>query len=304
MEKRGRTPFIITFLFPAVALYGLFVIWPVAQAFVFSLFRWRGISEQRTFVGAENFRALVGDPVFWRSVEHNLLLLLGAGAAIMALSLAVAHALQGNSRLVRMLRGVYLFPQVISLVVVAILWTFIFNPSFGLLTSGLHRIGLGRWTVPWLGTPSTALAAVAVTFVWHGLGFYIMLFSAGLRQIPDDVSEAARLDGAEGLTRFRCVTFPMLWSVTRVAIIYLAIQALNIFALVFLMTQGGPDRSTEVMLTYLYETAFRHSEFGLATALAVANFIIVMGISGIVMLILRRDPQEVFAPQTPEEARA
>jgi len=292
MEKRGRTPFIIAFLFPAVALYGIFVVLPVLEAFGYSLFRWRGISTQKEFVGFSNFAALAVDPVFWRSVEHNLFLLIGAGSAILILSLAVAHALGGESRPVRALRGVYLFPQVISLVVVAILWMFIFDPAMGLLTGAMRVLHLPVPASGWLGSSTTALAAVALTFVWHGLGFYIMLFAAGLRAIPADVQEAALLDGAVGLTRFRSVTFPMLWSIMRVATIYLVIQTLNVFALVFLMTVGGPDRSSEVILTYLYETGFRHSQFGLATALAVANLIVIMGVSGLVMLALRRDPQE------------
>ena len=292
MEKRGRTPFIIAFLFPAVALYGMFVVVPVLEAFGFALFQWRGISNQKTFVGLANFATLAKDDVFRRAVGHNLFLLFGAGTAILILSLAVAHALVKESVPAKLLRGVYLFPQVISLVVVAILWAFIYDPSMGLLTGVVKAMHLHVPEAGWLGSSSTALPLVAVTFVWNCMGFYIMLFSAGLRGIPADVEEAALLDGAVGLTRFRRVTFPMLWPVMRVATIYLAIQTLNVFALVFLMTVGGPDRSSEVMLTYLYETAFKNSQFGLATALAVANLVVVMTISGIIMLIFRKDPQE------------
>jgi N-acetylglucosamine transport system permease protein len=288
----AHTVFIALFLLPACALYGLFVVWPVVEAFGFSLYRWRGVSESREFIGLENFRRLAADEVFRQSLAHNLLLLLGGGAAIMLLSLALAHALHGGGRLARVLRSVYLFPQIISLVVVAILWQFIFNPTIGALTSAMNAVGLNRWVVPWLGDTRTVLAAVGVVFVWHALGFYVMLFSAGLRTIPDEVWEAARLDGAEGLTRFRRVTLPLLWAVLRVALVYLTINALNIFALVKLMTDGQPHRASEVMLTYLYEQAFTNSDFGYATAMAVANFLIVMALSGFILLLFRRDPQE------------
>lgn len=291
MRKRERAVFIISFLLPAAALYGLFVVLPVLQAFGFSLYRWRGVSEQKTFVGAENFHHLFIDPVFKQALSHNLILLAVSGIVILTLSLAVAHAVQENGRTARLLRSIYLFPQVISLVVVAILWMFIYNPSFGLLNSALRGIGLGRWALTWLAVPSTALLAVGAAYVWHALGFYIMLFAAGLRTIPTEVNEAAALDGALGLTRLRHITLPMLWAVLRVAMVYLVINALNVFALVFLMTQGGPDRHTEVMLTYLYEQAFVHSEFGFATALAVVNFALVMALSGLVLTIFRRDPQ-------------
>jgi N-acetylglucosamine transport system permease protein len=193
---------------------------------------------------------------------------------------------------VSFLRGVFLLPQIISVVVIAVLWMFVYQPNSGLLDGVLDVTHLQRLSRPWLGDSSTALWAVVTVFVWQGLGFYVMLLSAGIRGIPLEVSEAAKLDGADGFRRFRKVTLPMLWSITRVAVVYLVINSLNVFALVRLMTQGGPDRHTETMLTYLYEVGFKNSEFGLATALAVANFAIVMGVSLLVLAVFRRDPQE------------
>ncbi len=292
MLKRGRTAFSISFLAPAVILYAVFFIWPVLQAFGFSFFRWRGVSQNKSFVGLENYARLGQDNVFWQSLYHNLWILVLGGAVIVVVSIAIAHALQANGPGVRLLRGVYLFPQIISLVVVSVLWMFIYNPSFGILTNGMNGLGMNRWVTTWLADGRTALPAVAIAFVWYALGFYIMLFSAGLRSIPEEVTEAARLDGADGLKRFFKVTWPMLWSIKRIAVVYIVINSLNVFALVFLMTQGGPDRKTEVMLTYLYEQAFKNNEFGYSTALAVANVVVVMLISGLVLLAFRRDPQE------------
>jgi N-acetylglucosamine transport system permease protein len=292
MRNRERALFVTAFLLPATVLYGLFVVWPVAEAFGFSLYRWRGVSLDRTFVGLDNFRSLLTDPVFRMSLLHNLVLLAGAGAVIMMVSLLAAHVMHGVGGAGRLLRAVYLFPQIISMVVVAILWSFIYNPEFGLVNAALRSLHLPHLAHAWLGEASTALPAVAVTYVWHGLGFYIMLFSAGLRTIPTEVHEAAELDGALGWTRFRRITFPMLWAVLRVALIYLTINALNVFVLVYLMTVGGPDRSTEVVLTYLYELGIKRNEYGMATALAVFNFGIVMLLSGALMLAFRRNPQE------------
>lgn len=292
MTPRARAAFITGFLLPATALYVVFVVMPVVQAFAFSLYRWRGISANRTFVGLENFRHLFEDRIVWLALRHNLLLFLGTSVAILAISLALAHAIGSETRAARFLRSVYLFPQVISLVVVAILWMFILNPSFGILNAALKTVGLERWAIAWLGEKQTALASIGVAHVWHALGFYIMLFAAALRTIPPDVIEAATLDGAMGLTRLRYVTLPMLWAVLRIALVYMAIGTMNIFSLVFLMTQGGPDRATEVMLTYLYEQAFKHSEFGYATALAVVNFVLVMALSGAILALFRHNPQE------------
>ncbi|MCX6358372.1 MAG: sugar ABC transporter permease [Armatimonadetes bacterium] len=294
-NNRGRAWFVAGFLAPATLLYAVFVVLPVCQAFQISLYRWRGISEQRTFVGLANFQRLAGDEVFRQALAHNLAFLVIGGALTLGLAMAIAHAIHGNGRWARLIRGVYLFPQIISMVVVAVLWMFVYNPSFGILKASLQTVGLGRFAMDWLGTPGTALPAVLVTFVWHAVGFHIMLFSAGLRTIPAEVQEAATLDGADGMLRFRQVTLPMLFPVLRVAIVYMVIGALNVFALVYLMTVGGPDRRTEVMLTYLYEQAFKHSDFGYGTALAVANFAVVMALSGLAMLLLRRDPTEAKA---------
>ncbi|GIV20776.1 MAG: sugar ABC transporter permease [Armatimonadota bacterium] len=292
MTSQARSAFMAGFLLPATVLYALFVVMPVVQAFAFSLYRWRGISANRTFVGLENFRQLFADPIVWLAIRHNLLLFVGTSVVILAMAIALAHAIGHETGTARFLRAVYLFPQVISLVVVAILWMFILNPSFGILNATLKAAGLERWAIAWLGERSTALASIGVAHVWHALGFYIMLFAAALRTIPPDVMEAATLDGAMGLTRLRYVTLPMLWAVLRIALVYMAIGTMNIFSLVFLMTQGGPDRATEVMLTYLYEQAFKHSEFGYATALAVVNFVLVMALSGAILALFRHNPQE------------
>ena len=293
MRNRGRTAFIVTYLAPAVLIYAVFVVWPVLQAFAFSLFKWSGVSQKRKFVGIDNFKDLFHDNVFWLALTHNALIFVVGGIAILVIGLAVAHGTQGNGRFSKALRSVYLFPNIMSLVVVAILWQFIYNPQMGLLKAFLDLFGKQKHLVDMLGTPGTALPAVIITFVWFAVGFYIMLFSAGIRQIPEEVVEAAKLDGAHGFVRFRKITLPLLWSVGRIAIIYLLINTLNVFALVFLMTTGGPDRKTEVMLTYLYEQAFTNSEYGVATALAVANFVIVMVVSGIILRATRRDPTGV-----------
>ena len=301
MRNRGRTAFIVTYLAPAVLLYGVFVIWPVLQAFGFSVYKWSGLSSKKTYVGFDNFKQLFHDSVFWEALLHNTWIFLFGGAAILIIGVGIAHAMQGESKVTKILRGVYLFPNIMSLVVVAILWEFVYHPRIGLLTSVMNLLGKSATRAAGapvveasiLGSPTKALPAVIITFVWFAVGFYIMLFSAGLRQIPQEVTEASKLDGAEGFFLFRKITFPLLWSVGRIAVIYIVINTLNVFALVFLMTQGGPDRKTEVMLTYLYEQAFVNSDYGAATALAIANFIIVMAVSGIIMGLTKKDPSGV-----------
>lgn len=291
MRARRRTLFMIGFLAPAGLIYGVFVVWPLIQAFVLSLYSWRGVSDDKRFVGTANFERLWDDKVFWKALQNNLWMLVVSAVALFAIGLLVAHAMQGGGRLARGLRSIVLFPQVISLVAVAIVWQFMYNPSYGLVTDGLKSTGL-EWKSGILGTPSSALPAVTVAFLWYAVGFYIMLFATGLKGIPTEVTEAAALDGSHGLHRFWRITWPMLWSVKRTASIYVVINVMNVFALVFLMTQGGPDRATEVMLTYLYQIGFTNYRFGQATALAVLNFIVAMGLAAILMFLFRKNPEE------------
>lgn len=295
MRRRSRSLFIAAFLSPAVLLYGVFVILPLIQAFQLSFYRWRGVSVLRKFVGLENYGKLIHDDVFVKALEHNLWLLIVGGLLLFVLGLAIANAMHRDTFVVRMTRAVVLFPQVISLAVVAIIWMFLYDPAFGLINSTLKAIHLTPLIHEWLGESHTALPAVTVTFLWYAIGFYVMLFGAGMKAIPEEVVEAAELDGSAGFHKFRKITWPLLWSTKRVAAVYVIVNVMNVFALVFLMTNGGPDRHTEVMLTYLYEQAFTDSQFGYAAALAVANFIIAMLLSLGIMAWMRRDPTEARA---------
>lgn len=293
MQRKGRTAFIVAFLAPAVLLYASLVCIPLVQAFALSRYSFRGVSSKRTFTGFQNYERLVADPVYLQALKNNLWLLVFSGILVMALGLLIAHAAQGSSRASKALRAVYLFPQVISMVVVAIIWQFLYNPSFGVVDSLFRFFRLGIPKDGWLGDPSTALPSVGVAFVWYVLGFYIMLFAAGIKNVPEEIYEAAQLDGSSGWHRFRKVTWPLLWSVKRIAFSYIAINVLNVFALVYVMTGGGPDRRTETILTYLYEAGFRNYQFGYASAIAVANFVVAMAISLGVLWWFRRDPEAV-----------
>lgn len=290
--NKGRASFIALYLAPALIIYLGLVIWPLIQAFQFSFYRWSGLSSFATFVGFQNFQQLGKDQVFWRSLEHNIALLVIGGIVIIAVSLVAAHLLAERSKSARLLRGVILFPQMMSLTVVAILWMFIFNPQFGILTGLMNLAHLSQYTKTWLANPATALPAVGIAFAWFAIGFYAMLFSAGLKTIPDEVKEAAKLDGASGWQNFRRVTWPMMWSIKRIVLVHLTILVLNVFVLVYLMTNGGPDRATEVLLTYLYERAFQDSQLGYATAIAVANFLAAVILTVLVLKLVGNDPTE------------
>ncbi|MGC8862979.1 MAG: carbohydrate ABC transporter permease [Armatimonadota bacterium] len=293
MVKREKYAAIAVFLGPAVVLYAGFLLLPMAQAFYVALFRWRGVSMSKQFVGVDNFRRLLtGDPIFWQCLWHNLAFLLVSLVVIVPLALFFAAALAGRVRGAHTYRAIYLFPNVISIVAVAALWSFVYHPTFGILNALLKSLGLERFVTGWLGEPKTALPCIIVTSIWYSLGFYIVLLLAGIQSIPRSFFEAAWIDGAGTWQSFRHVTIPLVWEILKLAVIYLIIHTINIFGLVWVMTEGGPNFHTETLLTYLYRLAFIESNFGYATALGVVVFVIIFGVSLTASRLMRRETVE------------
>ncbi|MCX8053496.1 MAG: sugar ABC transporter permease [Armatimonadetes bacterium] len=293
MIRRDKHLAIAVFLGPAMVLYAGFFALPMAQAFYVALFRWRGVSLDRQFVGFENFcKLLTNDPVFWQCLMHNLAFLVVSLVVTIPLALFFASVLSGRLHGSQTYRAVFLFPNVISIVAVAALWSFVYHPTFGILNSFLKSIGLERYTTGWLGEPKTALPCVIATSIWYSLGFYIVLLLAGVQSIPRSFYEAAWIDGAGGWQSFRYVTIPLVWEILKLAIVYLIIHTINIFGLVWVMTEGGPNFHTETLLTYLYRQAFVQSNFGYATALGVVVFVIIFGITVIANRLMKRETVE------------
>jgi N-acetylglucosamine transport system permease protein len=285
---------VATLLTPGLLLYALLVLWPMAQSFWVALHRWRGVSGNMVFVGLENFAGLPQDEKFLQALSHNGAFFVMATVAVLLLALFFATALSrpktGPDRLPGgdFFRALFLFPNVVSMVAVSTLWMFVYNPNWGLLNASLKAVGAGQFALTWLGTSQTALPAVAATYVWYVLGFYILLFRAGIQNIPAEVNEAALIDGASGSQLFWHVTFPLLNDIVRLAVIYLIINSMNMFALVWIM--APPDSTggaTQVMLTYLYQEGFVNSNFGKSTAIGAANFLIVMAVTLVLQKVWR-----------------
>jgi len=288
---RGKYRLIIPFLLPAVILYGTFVIYPYAQAMYISLTSWSGVSPTPRFIGLRNFQRLFQDQYFWNSLKHNAIYLVTLPFIIIGLGLFFGFVITQRVRLAKLYRIVYFFPQVMSVVAVGVLWSFVYHPTIGLLNAFLKLMGVGN-PPAWLGNPSTALWAVGAVVVWQAVGFYMVFFIAGMEGIPDTFYEVARIEGASGWQTFWRVTFPLLWENIRVALVYLAIGMLDMFSITQTMTEGGPSRATDVLAVYLYQNAFTHSQFGYATAIAVTLFVIVFLLSMLVMRLTSREAVE------------
>lgn len=302
--RHGRYPFVVAFLAPPVALYAIYVISPYLQAFYISLTRWSGFSPRVEWVGLANYRRLADDDEFWNALGNNLILLASLPVVTIVLGLFFASMLnvagRGGSSGVggvtgsRVYRVIYFFPQVLSVAIVAVLWLYIFEPRGGLLNGLLRVTGLGSLGQAWLGDPRFAFWCVLGVMVWMNVGFYIVLFSAGMQSIPRDIYEAALLDGSSRFTTFWRITVPLLWDSIQVAWIYLAIIALDAFALVQIMlgNAGGPSRSGDVLGLNLYRTAFNSFNFGYASAMGVTLFLLTLTIAILAMRVTRRERVE------------
>ncbi len=289
---------IIPFLLPAILLYGVFVIWPYAQAIYASLTSWRGVSGNKPFVGLENYQRLWDDERFHEALARNGQLLIVLPLVTIAIALTFAALFTQGSQQIRgagFYRIVFFFPQIIPAVIVGILWSYVYTPNIGLLNGILRAIGLGNVSTSWLTDPSTALWAIAAVAIWSSVGFYMVIFLASMQSIPTSFYEAAILDGATRWTSFKDITFPLIWETIRTSVIYLAIAALDFFILIVVVSGGSTTmgaRRAEVAALYLYNQAFESSRWGYASAIGVVLLILTLLLSLGIMRATRRETYE------------
>src|SRR5262245_876717 len=281
--RHGKYPFIVGFLVAPLAVYAVFVISPFIQAFNYSLTHWTGVSPEFSYVGLENFKALLDDSIFLEAIGNNAVLLLGVPLVTITLSLFYAFLLNVGGRSAGAgVRGVwgtgfykvaFFLPQMLSIPVIAVIWVAILDPTpTGLANSVLEFLGFGR--AGWLSDPDLALYCVMWVLVWFSVGFYLVLFNAAMSSIPRDIFEAALIDGAGRFATFTRVTIPLLWDTIQTAWVYLAIFALDVYALVAVMTAGpgGPANSTQVISLQIAQNGFQFGKAGYASAMGVVLF--------------------------------
>lgn len=300
---RGKRLFILTFLLPPLLLYGIFVVSPYAQAFQISATDWGGLSPEYEFIGLDNFRRLLDDGYFWNALRHNGLLLLLLPVVTILLGLLLASMISVGGRRDRagvhgvrgaaLYRIVYFFPQVLSVAVIGVLWKEMYAPTSGLINGALRAAGLDALARPWLGDPRFTFWCVALVLLWSNVGFYVVLFSAAMQSIPRDIYEAALLDGADRLATLLRVTIPLVWDTIQVAWVYLAILAIDGFAVVQIISDGGPGFSSDVVGLRLYKTAFTDAQFGYASAIGVAMFFLTLSVAAVFLRVTRRDKVEL-----------
>ncbi len=265
------------YLFAAPWLFGFFVftLGPFIAAFWISLHSWDMLTPMK-FIGINNYKVLLNDPLFWKSLRVTLLYSAAGLPLQLGLALLLAVLVNGKHSVNLVYRAIFFLPAVSSGVATAILWRWMFNPEFGLINFGIRAVGLPP--PPWLSSTDWALPAVIVMSLW-GVGSTMLIYLAGLQSIPEHLYESAAIDGANLLTKFRYITLPMMSSTIFFTFIIGIINSFQIFTQVYVLTNGGPDNSTLFYVLYMYQRSFQAFKMGYASALAWVLFLLILVIT-------------------------
>ncbi|WP_113930674.1 sugar ABC transporter permease [Bacillus sp. P14.5] len=278
------------FVLPGLILYSIFFIYPTFSALFYSFTDWDGLTPDYNFVGAENYiNIFTNDSIFVKALGNNIKFMLFVVIFQTLFSLVFALYLVKNTRTNVFLRALYFFPTILSSVSVAFIWSFVYDPNLGILNTLLERFNLESLTRNWLGDQDIAIFSIAVVQVWMHTGQMLIIFVAGLQNIPNDLYEVAKIEGASKWQRFRFVTWPLVAPAATIVVAYTTIQSFKAFDLIFAMTRGGPNYSTEILATLIYSTAFRSFKFGYASAESVIFMILIAIITIVQFKVLRSD---------------
>ena len=286
-RKREKNLFILVCLLPALILFFTFLIYPTIEVFRMSLFKWGGFSNNQQFVGWDNFKILWQDENFFRTIQNTILLivvvtLFTVVLAVLFAAILSTEKIRGNN----FFRIIFYIPNILSIVVIAGIFSAIYDPKAGLLNAVLPE----AWNKLWLGDQSIVIYSLAFALIWQAIGYYMVMYMAGMANIPASLYEAADLDGAGKIGKFFNVTLPLIWNSIRTTLTFFIISTINLsFLLVQILTDGGPDGSTEVFLSYMFKQAYTNSSYGYGMAIGVVIFIFSFGLSGIVSHITKRD---------------
>lgn len=267
-----------SFILPNFIGYFIFVFIPVCFSFVLSVMKWDGSSAPMEFIGLKNFVKLTSDSTFLISLTNTFKYAIFTVPLTIIAALLIAVLLNSKIRGIVIYRTAFFFPYIASLVAVGAVWNLLFQPEFGPINEFLKFIGIAN-PPKWAASRDWAMTVIIIVSVWKYMGYYMIVYLAALQGISGDLYEAASIDGATGWKKLRYITIPMLKPTTFFVVIMMTIQCFKVFDLIYVMTQGGPGRSTKVLVNHIYESAFIDFKFGYASASAVVLFAIVLVIT-------------------------
>ncbi|MDQ0338651.1 ABC-type sugar transport system permease subunit [Caldalkalibacillus uzonensis] len=272
------------FISPNLILFFTFMIFPIIFTFYISFHNWAIIGDI-TFVGLENYVNVFKDVVFWTALGNTFYYTAGSVPISMILGLTGAVLLNRKIPLRSFFRGVFFAPVVVSLVATGLIWSWMFNPNYGLINYGLNAIGLTG--LNWLSSTTWAMPAIIMTTIWVKTGYCLVIYLAGLQSIPDSIYEAAEIDGANSWKQFLYITLPLLKNTTVFVLVISVINGFMVFDLIYTMTNGGPGYSTTVLVQYIYQKAFVEGQMGYGSTVGTILFFIIMSFSAMMLWLGR-----------------
>ena len=293
-KKKAKRRFVIACMSPAIILVTIFMVIPTFNVFRMSLFKWGGLSGNQTFVGFDNFVKLASDSKFLQAMQNTILLI--TIVTVITLSLAILFAAILSREKIKgqnLFRIVFYIPNILSVVVISAIFGAIYNPGTGLLNSLFELVNLDGLKQLWMGNSGIVIYSLAGALIWQAIGYYMVMYMASMSSIPENLYEAASLEGAGKIKQFFLVTLPLVWDNIRTTLTFFIISSINLsFLFVRVMSNGGPNGSTEVFLSYMYSQAYTNSSYGYGMAIGVIVFLFSFLLSGIVNKITKRDVLE------------
>ncbi|HLR03312.1 MAG TPA: sugar ABC transporter permease [Virgibacillus sp.] len=293
-KKTSRNIFISVCIAPALILFILFMVFPTIEVFRMSLYKWGGFSNTQTFVGLDNFKILWNDTKFIQSFQNSILLIVLVAIFTMFFAVFFAAILTREKLFGQnFFRIIFYIPNILSIVVIAGIFSAIYDPSSGLLNNIFGFFNWENIQQKWLGNQEIVIYSVAGALVWQAIGYYMVMYMSSMAAIPASYYEAASLEGASKVKQFTSITLPLIWNNLRTTLAFYIISTINLsFLLVKAMTGGGPDGSTEVFLSYMYSQAYGNSTYGYGMAIGVIVFLFSFLLAAVVSRITKRDVLE------------
>lgn len=295
MKKgKARSVFIGVCVLPAVILFFIFMIIPTINVFRMSLYKWGGYSNNKQFIGFDNFKTLMGDTNFLRSFQNTVLLIVIVTIITMALSLIFAAIISREKiKGENFFRIIFYIPNILSVVVISAIFSAIYDPNSGLLNSVLGIFRGDKDPILWLGDQKLVVYSLVIAMIWQAIGYYMVMYMASMASVPESLYESADLEGAGKVQQFFSITLPLIWTNIRTTLSFFVISTINLsFQLVKVLTNGGPDGATEVFLSYMYKQAYTNSSYGYGMAIGVIVFLFSFGLAAMISFVTKREPLE------------
>ena len=293
-KGKARSIFIGVCVAPAVILFFIFMIIPTFNVFKMSLYKWGGYSNNKEFVGLDNFSTLMKDTNFLRSFQNSILLVVCVTIVTMALALIFAAIISREKiKGENFFRIIFYIPNILSVVVISAIFAAIYDPTTGMLNSILGIFRGDKDPILWLGDQKLVIFSLVIAMIWQAIGYYMVMYMASMASVPESLYESADLEGANHFQQFFSITLPLIWTNIRTTLSFFIISCINLsFQFVKALTNGGPDGATEVFLSYMYKQAYTNSSYGYGMAIGVIVFLFSFGLSALVNFATKREPLE------------